>query len=109
MNPAKGPIMDLAFGNAVTAMKELIAFGLEFYKGVGFMNLTFDCWTSRFGFPILGSDLSLNAPRLVSRQSREHACPRPKRRRVKFKRKRRSGVLVCVSVFVTHQEARGRF
>ena len=31
------------------------------------------------------------------------------RRRRKFKRKRRSRVMVCVSVFVTHQEARGRF
>ena len=29
------------------------------------------------------------------------------RRRDKFKRQRRSGVMVCVSVFVTHQEARG--
>ena len=34
---------------------------------------------------------------------------RAERRRDKFKRKRRSGVMVCVSVFVTHQEARGRF
>ena len=31
------------------------------------------------------------------------------RRRGKLKRKRRSRVMVCVSVFVTHQEARGRF
>ena len=36
-------------------------------------------------------------------------CCRAERRRGKFKRKRRSGVMVCVSVFVTHQEARGRF
>ena len=35
--------------------------------------------------------------------------PSAERRRDKFKRKRRSGVMVCVSVFVTHQEARGRF
>ena len=35
---------------------------------------------------------------------------RAERRRGKFKRKRRrSGVVVCVSVFVTHQEARDRF
>ena len=34
---------------------------------------------------------------------------RAERRRDKFKRQRRSGVMVCVSVFVTHQEARGRF
>ena len=31
------------------------------------------------------------------------------RRRDKFKRKRRSRVMVCVSVFVTYQETRGRF
>ena len=31
------------------------------------------------------------------------------RRRDKFKRQRRSGVVVCVSLFVTHQEARGCF
>ena len=31
------------------------------------------------------------------------------RRRDKFKRQRRGGVMVCVSVFVTHQEARGCF
>ena len=34
---------------------------------------------------------------------------RAERRRDKFKRQRRSGVMVCVSVFVTHQEARDRF
>ena len=34
---------------------------------------------------------------------------RAERRRDKFKRQRRSGVMVCVSVFVTHQEARARF
>ena len=34
---------------------------------------------------------------------------RTERRRDKFKRQRRSGVMVYVSVFVTHQEARGRF
>ena len=31
------------------------------------------------------------------------------RRRDKFKQQRRGGVMVCVSVFVTHQEARGCF
>ena len=34
---------------------------------------------------------------------------RAERPRDNFKRQRRSGVMVCVSVFVTHQEARGRF
>ena len=69
LDPERGPIMDLAFGGVMTAMKELIAQGLEFYKGVGFLHLTFDCWTSRIGHPFLGSDLSLNAPWLVSREN----------------------------------------
>ena len=34
---------------------------------------------------------------------------RAERHRDKIKRKRRSGVMVCVSVFVTHQKARSRF
>ena len=36
-------------------------------------------------------------------------CRAAERRRDKFKRQRRSGVMVCVSVFVTHQEARVDF
>ena len=47
-------------------------------------------------------------PRRGSRRVRV-VCHAERRRRDKLKRKRRTGVVVCVSVFVTHQETRGRF
>ena len=69
LSPEEGPIIDLAFDATVALMTALIDAGRRFYKGIGFMHLTFDCWTSRCGFPFLGADFTFNAPWLLTREN----------------------------------------
>ena len=47
---------------------KLIQEGRDFYKGVAFRHLTFECWTSRLGFPFLGLDNTFATPWRLSRE-----------------------------------------
>lgn len=72
LDPSQDPVVDVAFDAVMTAMKDLIQKGLEFYKGVGFLYLAFSIAGPRaLGFRSL--DLSMNAPSWLLHRENMHA------------------------------------
>ena len=57
-----GPAVPLMSDMLIEDQTALISEGRVFFKGVPFQHLTFDCWTSRMGFPFLGLDNGFTAP-----------------------------------------------
>ena len=51
----------------------LVEEGRVFFKGIPFQHLTFDCWTSRLGFPFLGLDDQFTTPWRLTRSRQTDA------------------------------------
>ena len=58
----RGPAIDLMVGMLIEEHCKLIEEDRDFYKGVAFQHLTFDCWTSRLDQPFLGLDGTFATP-----------------------------------------------
>ena len=70
MTVERGPAIGLMLDMLIEEQCKLIEEGREFYKGVAFQHLTFDCWTSRVGQPFL--DLDGTVCGAVATEARAH-------------------------------------
>ena len=62
-----GPVLTVVEEELTQALVAVILRAVEWYKGVAFMHLTFDTWTSRMGLPFIGANLTFLTPWLMSR------------------------------------------
>lgn len=59
---SEGPVMACFEAELVKVQIEVIKTAVEWFKGVAFMHVSFDAWTSRMGFPFLGLCLTFLTP-----------------------------------------------